>query len=194
MPISNFACWYQLINARGDYTWQLPCFTFYWLWAFKNRKFGPLYTDGGVLTFIPGIISGLLRYTVFTDQPLAPCSSVVTCARTGLETASNLTVAVNFSILISHLIDQNNYPWNGTAGPLFPGKNDLFVKVTLCTVFLPENTLSSCRSPRPRRKCNKKYLPCSQVISFYAFSSFAFYVAAAIVSIYRDGTFKGLCY
>ena len=137
MPISNFACWYQLIKSGGDYSWQLPCFTFYWLWAVKNRVFGPLKQDAGVVTFLPGILSGLLRHTVFANQTLAPCSSVVTCARTGLETASNLLIALNFLFLVSEFVKSKTFPWNATNSKgKFKGKNDLFVKVTMVLFFV----------------------------------------------------------
>ena len=132
MPISNFVCWYKLMNAGGDYTWQLPCFGFYWLWAVKNRTFGPLKIDAGVISFLPGVISGLLRYTVFANKVLAPCSDAVTCARTGLETSSSLLVAANFAIPIVMFLKAKTFPWNANNSKgKFPGKNDLFVKVTL---------------------------------------------------------------
>ena len=84
MLISKFACWYKLIDAGGDYTWQLPCFGCYWLWTVKNRTFGPLDIDADVIAFITGVIYGLLWYTVFANKILAPCIDAVTCARTGL--------------------------------------------------------------------------------------------------------------
>ena len=46
----------------------------YWLWAFKNRALGPIKTDAGVLSFAPGMLSGLAALLVETPAPdaLAP--------------------------------------------------------------------------------------------------------------------------
>ena len=53
MLVSNVACWTVL--ALNIPCYRLYVFAFYWLWAIKNRFFGPIWIDGGTLTFAFGV-------------------------------------------------------------------------------------------------------------------------------------------
>merc|ERR1719174_1525617 len=46
MPLSNLVCWYQLATAGGDYTWQLPCFFFYWQDSDTMQRLHELWSHG----------------------------------------------------------------------------------------------------------------------------------------------------
>ena len=60
MVFSAGLCWFALLN---DWPGPVPCFllpvcTFFWLWACKNRIFGPIKIDMGIVTFFPGMLVG----------------------------------------------------------------------------------------------------------------------------------------
>ena len=61
MLVSQPASWIAAIlwpvewNAFG---FLLPVCAFYWLWSIKNRAFGPIANDGGIISFFPGMVAG----------------------------------------------------------------------------------------------------------------------------------------
>ena len=57
MLFSNLGCWTLLALDVPCYRFYV--FAFYWLWAFKNRYFGPIWIDGGTLTFAFGVSAGV---------------------------------------------------------------------------------------------------------------------------------------
>ena len=101
-------------------------FAFYWVWALKNRTFGPIFIDGGVLTFLPGVLSGLLHHVGAQSSKLVV-----------LSIASCLIVFLNFSIPCARYLKKRTLPWEANnARNLYAGKPDWWVKVFVLYVYI----------------------------------------------------------
>lgn len=85
---SMVACWPTHYQPFG---FLLPSSGFFWCWACKNRLLGPIRTDGGVLTFLPGVIAGWLA--AMPNAPMYP-----TPGRGAFYIAAALLPALNFLV------------------------------------------------------------------------------------------------
>ena len=98
MPISSALCWSCLFFWPTNYQQfgvLLPCCGFFWGWACKNRLLGPIRTDGGVFTFLPGVLAGVLA--TLPGAPMHP-----TPWRGGFYVAATLLPALNFLVPVRH--------------------------------------------------------------------------------------------
>jgi hypothetical protein len=68
MPFSQVFSWLALVgcatSGRPSSEWLLAVGIFYWLWAVKNRTFGPLKNDLGVFTYLAVIVPGGIGVSV----------------------------------------------------------------------------------------------------------------------------------
>jgi len=91
---ASWACLFLWPAEEVPYGFLLPTCGFYWLWAWKNRALGPLRTDGGVITFAPGMLAGLVACLLGTDaKPPHP-------ALAAFSTAGAVLPAFNFLVPI----------------------------------------------------------------------------------------------
>eukprot|EP00039_Didymoeca_costata_P019899 m.339341 g.339341 ORF g.339341 m.339341 type:complete len:152 (+) comp18760_c0_seq1:203-658(+) len=64
MPVSQLGFWCaSLFMEHHPAQLFAAASSFHWLWALKNILVGPLKTDAGILTFLPGFISGIFILT-----------------------------------------------------------------------------------------------------------------------------------
>ena len=99
MLISSALCWSCLLFWPTNYQQfgvLLPCCGFFWGWACKNRLLGPIHTDGGVFSFLPGVVAGTLA--TLSGAPMHP-----TPLRGGFYLAATLLPALNFLVPLRHL-------------------------------------------------------------------------------------------
>ena len=74
MVVSQYYSWKLLLlmwPADRPFGWLMPVCFGYWVWACKNRIFGPIRTDPGVLTFLPGYIAGSVSFVLPVGRPYA---------------------------------------------------------------------------------------------------------------------------
>ena len=72
MIASQVYSWRLLLGmwpADRPFGWLMPVCFFYWIWACKNRIFGPIRADAGVLTFLPGYIAGGVSFVLPVGRP-----------------------------------------------------------------------------------------------------------------------------
>ena len=100
MPISSALCWSLLAYWPIYYQpfgFLLPCAGFYWCWAWKNRLCGPIRIDGGVITFLPGVVAGGLA--MLPTAPIHP-----TMWRGAFYIAVTLLPAANFLVPVVYFV------------------------------------------------------------------------------------------
>jgi len=106
MPASVAGSLALMMTSPHPFEWMLPVCGFYWTWALKNRTMGPILIDGGVVSFLPGLVVGALaKFSSSDDDP-----SPLLC---GAAAASCTLVALNFWIPVRRFMKTKTpYPHN----------------------------------------------------------------------------------
>eukprot|EP00729_Bicosta_minor_P023450 gene23450-5435_t len=98
MPFSIGWSYYMMATSSGGYVDFLPRVCgLYWLWALKNRTAGPIYSDGGVVTFLFPVICCLFRQSLVAGGSMQAYQDSLSRA---LCSAAAFTVFLNYSVAL----------------------------------------------------------------------------------------------
>ena len=107
MPASVVGSAYFLLTSDDGISWLLPVGSFFWFWSLKNRTLGPIWIDGGIVTYLPGILTAVANTTLNKDN------KTVSMMISAFAAASSTLVALNYSMPVMRFLKtKSQYPHN----------------------------------------------------------------------------------